>query len=306
MKFIEKVFNKIFKKNFEKKIFMIGCSHFSQMRNNYYKVKNISEVEYKIFSQNGEDGIIDYLLFCLDIKKPKFVEIGVGDYSESNTRFLFERLGCKGLIVDSIQDLNKKVSQNVKLWKGDLTVLETYINSKNIIKILFDNKFDKNLDLFSLDIDGIDYWIIKQLPKNFAKIAIIEFNANFCPDLEVTVPDSNIFDRSKYHYSHLCFGASIKAIIKLMMKKNFVFLGTNLLCCNAFFVSKEFFSKINLPLPDINNLSENTNSLIRESRSTSGNLNYLSGDKRFKEIENCEVIDLSDDKNNLVKLKHLT
>ena len=65
-------------------------------------------------------------------------------------------------------------------------------------------------------------------------------------------------------------------------------------------------SKINLPLSDINNLSENTNSLIRESRSTSGNLNYLSGDKRFKEIENCEVIDLSDDKNNLVKLKHLT
>ena len=49
------------------------------------------EVDYKIFSQNGEDGIIDYLIYNLNLEKPTFLEIGVGDYAESNTRFLFER-----------------------------------------------------------------------------------------------------------------------------------------------------------------------------------------------------------------------
>ena len=62
------------------------------------KIRNINDLDYKIFSQNGEDGIIDYLLHALKIDKPKFVEIGVGDYSECNTRFLFERTSPKGLI----------------------------------------------------------------------------------------------------------------------------------------------------------------------------------------------------------------
>ena len=38
----------------------------------------LNQTELKIFSQNGEDGIIDYLTFQLGIKKPKFVEIGRG------------------------------------------------------------------------------------------------------------------------------------------------------------------------------------------------------------------------------------
>ena len=61
------------------------------MYQKYNKVKYLSEVDYKIFSQNGEDGILDYLLYQLKIEKPKYIEIGVGDYTESNTRFIFER-----------------------------------------------------------------------------------------------------------------------------------------------------------------------------------------------------------------------
>ena len=93
-------------------------------------------------------------------QKPKFIEIGTGDYSESNTRFLFERTNCKGLIVDCIKNLKKKVSRNTKLWKGDLTIVEEFVDSENITKILKDNNFFEEIDLFSLDIYGVDYCVI--------------------------------------------------------------------------------------------------------------------------------------------------
>ena len=70
--------------------------------------------------------------------------------------------------------------------------MEEFIDHKNINSLLIENKFDKDLDLFSLDIDGVDYWILKEFKNKFAKIAVIEFNPNFGPDLEITVPNIKI------------------------------------------------------------------------------------------------------------------
>jgi len=259
----------------------------------------------KFFSQTGEDGIIDYLLYSLNIKVPKFVEIGVGDYRESNTRYIFQKNCSKGLIVDKNKNLKKKVSKIVKLWKGDLTIIETAITSENILHILNSNNFDNNLDVFSLDIDGIDYWILEVLPEKLSKILVLEYNPTFGPNLEITIPNLNDFDRKKYHYSHLCFGVSLKALVTLMNKKKYVFVGTNIACFSAFFVLESEVKKLSLNLPDINDLTKYTTSFIRESRSIENKLNYLSGKQKLKEIENCEVIDLSNPKEKLVKIKDI-
>ena len=58
--------------------------------NNLSNKLNIQDYEFKVFSQFGEDGIIDYLVKKTKIKDDEkfFVEIGVGDYSECNTKFL--------------------------------------------------------------------------------------------------------------------------------------------------------------------------------------------------------------------------
>ena len=60
---------------------MLGLSHILNIRKNYNSITSISDVDYKIYSQFGEDGIIDFILRKLNIEKPKFVEIGVGDYT---------------------------------------------------------------------------------------------------------------------------------------------------------------------------------------------------------------------------------
>jgi len=303
--FIKNFLGEIISRSNDGNIFAIGSSHFSIMRQYYSEIKNLSDADYKVFSQTGEDGIIDYLLYSLNIKVPKFVEIGVGDYRESNTRYIFQKNCSKGLIIDKNKNLEKKVSKIVKLWKGDLTIIETAVTSENILHILNSNEFDNNLDVFSLDVDGIDYWILEVLPEKLSKIVILEYNPTFGSNLEITVPNLNDFDRKKYHYSFLCYGASLQAFIKLMNKKKYVFVGTNIACYNAFFVLESEINKLNLNLPDINDLTRYTTSYIRDSRSIDGKLNYLSGKQKLKEIENCEVIDLSNPEKKLIKIKDI-
>ena len=65
---------------------------------------NINDYELKIFSQFGEDGIIDYLIRTLKIKEKNFIEFGVENYEEANTRFLLESKNWKGLIFDSSKE----------------------------------------------------------------------------------------------------------------------------------------------------------------------------------------------------------
>ena len=302
---INKIKKIIFKKFLERKILLLGRSHFLNYRHKYKSLKNTSDLDYKVFSQNGEDGIIDYLLFSLNIITPKFIEIGIGNYEESNTRYLLETTNSKGLIIDCIKNLKTEVLRSTKLWKGDLKIIEDFVDSENINKILEENSFDKEIDLFSLDIDGIDYWVLKKIPNNFSKIIVAEYNSNFGHELEVTVPNIKRFNRNKYHYSNLCFGTSLKALINLLEKKNYTFIGTNISKLNAFFVSNLELNKINLNIPNKNDLQRFTNSNLRESRDKSGNLSYLSGNKKINEIKDCEIIDVSNNEEKLITIKEL-
>src|SRR5882762_7163690 len=51
-------------------------------------INDLSEVEFQVFSQWGDDGIIQYLINKIEIPNKTFIEFGVENYKESNTRFL--------------------------------------------------------------------------------------------------------------------------------------------------------------------------------------------------------------------------
>ena len=267
-------------------------------------IKSLDQTYFKVFSQNYEDGIIDYLLQSLEIKKVKFVEIGTQDYSESNTRFLFEKNSTKGLIIDGHPNLKTEVSKILKIWRGHLQVHNEYIDSENILDILNKYSFDYDLDLFSLDIDGIDYWILKKIKPKTSKIIVAEYNPFFGDKYEITVPNIKNFDRKKYHYSHLCWGMSLRALISLMKKKDYTFVGTNELLNNGFFVSNIYMKKISLETINTDDLSRFTNAQYMDSRDKAGQLNYIKPSKIIDEIKECEIIDISDDE-KLKKIKDL-
>ena len=118
-------------------------------------------------------------------------------------------------------------------------------------------------------------------------------------------PNIDSFDRTKYHYSNLCYGMSLRALIELMDEKNYYFIGTNLQKMNAFFISKDFEKENFFKNIIINEYKNYTNSNVRDSRDKNYNLNFLSGSNKIKEISDCEVINLESNNHDLVKLKDL-
>ena len=78
------------------------------------KIDSIEETEFKVFSQFGEDGIIQYLIQNLDIKEKTFCEFGVEDYRESNTRFLLMNNYWTGLVLDGSKSNINKIKKDRK------------------------------------------------------------------------------------------------------------------------------------------------------------------------------------------------
>ena len=305
-KLISKLFNYLdIKKKFITNInYNLGLNNLLLISEKYSDFTKLEQSECKIFSQNGEDGILDYITSMLKIERPNFIEIGVGTYEEANTRFIYDRFFPKGIIVDIEKNFKKKVFSNINPWKGDLRIIEQKISSKNINDIISKN-CNFNVDIFSLDTDSVDYWIIKELKPNISKIFVAEYNSVFGDSLEVTTPNLENFDRKEYHYSHLCFGMSLKALINIMAKKNFYFIGTASAKCNAFFVSNDYPMDKYFKNLKLEKISYYVDSNLRESRDIKGNLNYLSGEKKLKEIYDCEVVDLSSGIEKKVKIKDI-
>ena len=305
-KLISRLFNFL---NIKKKLitninYNLGLNNLLIKSKKYNDVTKLEQSECKIFSQNGEDGILDYITSMLKIERPNFIEIGIGTYVEANTRFIYDRFYPKGIVIDSEKNLKNKVFSNINPWKGDLRVIEKKISTNNINDVISEN-CNFNVDIFSLDIDGIDYWIINKLKPNISKIFVAEYNAVFGSSLEITTPNLKNFNRKEYHYSHLCFGMSLKALINIMVKKNFYFIGANSTKNNAFFISNDYpidkYFK-NLKVEDIDYYVDSN---TRESRDAKGNLNYLSDAKKLKEIYDCEVVDLSSGVEKKVKIRDI-
>ena len=295
----------IFKKNDAQSKLMLGSIFLKLAKTEYDTIKNLQEAEYKIFSQTGEDGIIDFLTSKLHISNSKFVEIGVGDYSECNTRYIYEKSFSKGLIVDIEHDLKKKVSKNIDLCRGLLEIENIEVSALNINQILEKYELNEKLDLFSIDIDGIDYWVIEKLKSRISKIFVAEYNPTFGHNLEISIPNIKNFNRFQAHYSGCYYGASLKAIIKLMHSKGYEFLGTNKLNFNAFFVESELSHNFQNIKKNLKSLDYFTTIKIRDSKNPKGKFDFLTRKERLEQLRDLEVIDVSQSKNKRCKINDL-
>ena len=309
--FIKKIYSKflnLFKNSksysIQKVLMILANIALLKSRKLYNEKSYLEDFEYKFYSQNGEDGIIDFIVKKLNLRKPTFVEIGVGDYSEANTRFLYETYYSKGLIIDNIKNFKEKVSNNISLWRGNLNVLEKNISPENINETLNTN-VDFDIDIFSIDIDGLDYWVLDQIKAKISKVIILEYNSIFGHEKELVVPNLKNFDRTKAHYSNLYYGGSLKSYVSLMAKKGYYLLGVNRLRNNAFFINDDFSKNKYFENIDIMSLAESTNSNFSESRDEKGNLNYLKNEEKLKAIADCDVVNLQIDKTSVYKIKDI-
>ena len=201
----------------------------------------INSKEFRVYSQWGDDGIIQYLVHKLNIENKKFIEFGVGNYFESNTHFLLVNNNWSGYVIDGSQKCMDIVKDSPFFWRYDLKLKTAFINKDNINNLLSESNFS-NIGLLHIDLDGNDYWILDaiDMDKYGPDILILEYNANFGSERAITIPYNPFFSCTQAHYSGQYFGASISALETLAEKKGYYFIGSNSAGNNAYFLKNEY------------------------------------------------------------------
>ena len=262
-------------------------------------VKSLHEVEFKVFSQFGDDGIIQYLINTIQIPDEQkiFVEFGVEDYSESNTRFLLMNNNWTGLIIDGSERNITKAKNSSYYWKHELTAVAAFIDRDNINDLISQNNISGQIALLSVDIDGNDYWVWERISVVDPIFVIAEYNSVFGGSLPVTIPYDQGFWRNEAHYSNLYWGCSLAALCKLAESKGYGFIGCNSAGNNAYFIRKDKIGNFKILLSE----EGYVRSKFRESRDPSGKLTYLHGEDRLKEIADMKLVDLSTNQTRTVR-----
>src|SRR6266404_3901671 len=119
--------------------------------------KNLRDYEFKVFSQWGEDGIIQHLTRALEIKNKTFIEFGVESFFEANCRFLMMKDNWSGFVIDGSSKNIKRLKNSYFYWRYDINAVEAFITKENINELLLRSAFDEDIGILSIDIDGNDY-----------------------------------------------------------------------------------------------------------------------------------------------------
>lgn len=252
---------------------------------------DLQQNEFRAFSQWGEDGIIQKLIRHIKIEKKIFIEFGVENYTESNTRFLLMNNNWAGLIIDGSQKNLDYIKSDSIYWQYNLKAECSFITKDNINTIFKRNGVTGEVGILSIDIDGNDYWVWDAINVVNPAIVITEYNARFPTSMAVTVPYDPSFVRSQKHYSMIYYGASLAALDILARKKGYVFVGCNSAGNNAFFVRSD------LMVPEIKELTLQNGYVanqFRESRDANGNLIFLSKQDELDILMSLPLVEIKE------------
>ena len=250
----------------------------------------ISQAEFRISSQFGDDGIIQYVISRLSLpaSERRFIEFGVENYRESNTRFLLQNDNWTGLVMDGSEEHVSSIRSEQLYWRHDLTALARFITRDNINSIIEEAGFSGRVGILSIDVDGNDYWIWEGITVTNPAVVIVEFNGIFGGKEPVTIPYREDFVRQKVHYSYLYWGTSLKALCFLAGQKKYAWIGCNSAGNNAYFVRQEYATAFCHPLlPD-----DFVPAKFREARDRDGNLSYMGQEEGFALIRDLPVWDV--------------
>lgn len=251
--------------------------------------QSLADLEFKVFSQFGDDGIIQYLAHNLDLRHKTFVEFGVEDYFESNTRFLLQKDNWSGFVMDGSSEHVARIKMAQFYWRHDLNAQAAFVTKDNINHLLSAGTADwEGVDILHVDIDGNDYWIWKEIEIQPA-IVIMEYNSNFGIERAITVPYDPVFDRTRAHFSNIYWGSSLKALYLLALEKGYEFIGCNGAGHNAYFIRKD---RINDRVRPVSLVKGYVRSKYREARNEHGNLTFASFKERTEIIRGLPVFDI--------------
>ncbi len=190
------------------------------------KINKINAFEQKIYSQNGEDGILKIIFYKIGVRNKFCVEFGVTDGKECNTRYFIDKKHWSYVHMDGM-DISDKHTD----------IKKEFITAENINDLFLKYKVPEDFDLLSIDVDFNTYWIWKALSDKYKpRVVVIEYNADISPleSSAVAYDPKGVWDGETQYY-----GGSLLALVRIGKLKGYTLVGCDNQGVNAFFVKDE-------------------------------------------------------------------
>ncbi|MGB1249286.1 MAG: hypothetical protein ACPG8W_01525 [Candidatus Promineifilaceae bacterium] len=207
---------------------------------------SLDEVGFKAFSQTDEDGILWFIFSIIGVSNRRCVEICAGNGIECNTANLIVNHGWHGMLVEGDKNLVQRGQAFYRRHAHTQIYPPVFVNAwitrDNVNAVLRQNQFSGEVDLLSIDMDGVDYWIWDAIIEIDPRVVVVEYQDILGAERAVTVPYQPDFDSGQYPLTdgmpNFC-GASLAAFVKLAAQKGYRLVGCNRYGFNAFFVKSE-------------------------------------------------------------------
>lgn len=201
------------------------------------------DVEFRAFSQNGEDGILLYVFSLLGTTNRLAVEICAGDGIQCNSANLILNHGWHALLFDGdpsrIARGTAFYANHPDTFSFPPRLAHAWITRENVNQLVREQGVVGEIDLLSLDLDGIDYWVWEALDVVQPRVVVAEIQCIWGADRAVTVPYNPTFRTQDVNGFGIYSGASLPAFVKLAGRKGYRFVGVQQLGFNAFFVRND-------------------------------------------------------------------
>ena len=205
----------------------------------------LEDVEFRCHSQNGEDGILLFLFSAIGTTNKVVVEIGSSDGTECNSANLILNHGWTGLLLDASEDDvargRRFYARSHDAWVYPPRLVCAHVTRENVDSIVAAGGTTGNIDLLSIDVDGMDYWIWEALQVVSPRVVVVEYQGSFDAATSVTAAYRADF-RHDATYSNS--GASLAALVKLAARKGYRLVGAERYGINAFFMRNDVGSDL--------------------------------------------------------------
>ncbi|WP_454065135.1 hypothetical protein [Candidatus Nitrospira salsa] len=209
---------------------------------------NLKDVGFRKYSQFEEDGILLYIFSLIPPINRKCVEICAAYGRQCNTANLIINHGWWGYLFDGDENHvnagKEFFSKNKDTFLYPPRYTTAWITAENVNEVIERSGAKGAIDLLSLDVDGVDYWIWKAIAVVEPQVVVCETANPIPPDKAWTVPYDPTFVCESENYR----GASLAAMCKLGKEKGYRLIGAHRFGFNAFFmkngVGEEFFPEV--------------------------------------------------------------
>lgn len=194
-------------------------------------IHEIGQHERTVFSQNGEDGVIEFIFDNIGTTDKFVVEFGCDGGTQCNARYLHEQKGWHYLLMDGGR------------WGSHIK--HEFITRENINELFRKYKVPNEFDLLSVDIDGNDYWVCKALQGYKPRVICQDYNGLYKPPMSVTIEYDPAFVWNGNDYAT----ASLEAFVRLNKTKGYTLVYCECRGVNAFFVRDDIVAGMDVPSP---------------------------------------------------------